>query len=58
MFGALFALVNRWGFGVPPQIAAVFRTFASLEGTLRLLDPDLNLVVASRKHGEAMFAAG
>ena len=57
MFGALFGLVNRWGFGVPPQIAAVFRTFASLEGTLRLLDPGLNLVVASRKHGEAMFAA-
>ncbi len=57
MFGALFALVNKWGFGVPPQIAAVFRTFASLEGTLRLLDPGLNLVVASRKHGEALFSA-
>ncbi len=57
MFGALFGLVNKWGFGVPPQVAAVFRTFASLEGTLRLLDPDLNLVVASRKHGEALFAA-
>ena len=56
MFGALFGLVNKWGFGVPPQVAAVFRTFASLEGTLRLLDPELNLVVASRKHGEALFA--
>lgn len=58
MFGALFTVVNRWGFGVPPQVAAVFRTFASLEGTLRLLDPELNLVVAARKHGEELFAAG
>ncbi len=57
MFGQLFALVNRWGFGVPPQIAAVFRTLASLEGTLRLLDPSINLVVSARRHGEALFSA-
>lgn len=57
MFNALFGLVNRWGFGVPPQVAAVFRTFASLEGTLRLLDPDVNLVAAARRHGEELFSA-
>jgi ubiquinone biosynthesis protein len=55
MFSSLFLLVNRYGFGVPAQIAAVFRTFAALEGTLRLIDPDLNLVVSARKHGEALF---
>ena len=32
MFAQLFALVNRWGFGVPPQIAAVFRTLARSRG--------------------------
>lgn len=57
MFNALFGLVNRWGFGVPPQVAAVFRTFASLEGTLRLLDPDVNLVAGARRHGEELFSA-
>ncbi len=56
MFAQLFNLVNRWGFGVPPQIAAVFRTLASLEGSLRLLDPSFNLVVSARRHGEAFFA--
>jgi ubiquinone biosynthesis protein len=35
---------------VPPQIAAAFRTFAALEGTLRLLHPSMDLVSAARRH--------
>jgi ubiquinone biosynthesis protein len=34
---------------VPGQVAAAFRTLASLEGTLRLLDPELDLITASRR---------
>jgi ubiquinone biosynthesis protein len=56
MFAQLITLVNRFGFGVPAQIAAVFRTLAALEGTLKLLDPQLNLVVGARRHGEEMVA--
>lgn len=56
MFAQLIALVNRWGFGVPAQIAAVFRTLAALEGTLKLLDPGLNLVAGARRHGEELFS--
>ncbi len=49
MFGALFRLVTDAGLAVPPQVAAAFRTFASLEGTLRLLDPGFDLVAAARR---------
>jgi ubiquinone biosynthesis protein len=49
LFSQLFALVSRHGLGVPPQIAAAFRTFAALEGTLRLLHPSMDLVSAARR---------
>ncbi|HEX7308163.1 ABC1 kinase family protein [Lentzea sp.] len=48
MFGDLFALVSRFGLSVPPEIAAVFRTLATLEGTLGVLSPGFNIVVESR----------
>lgn len=56
LFVDLMALVVRHGFGVPPQVAAAFRALAALEGTLRLLDPEMDLVEASRKVGEELFA--
>lgn len=51
MFAALFGLVHRYGFGVPAQVAAAFRTLAALEGTLSVIDPDLDLVGSLREQG-------
>jgi ubiquinone biosynthesis protein len=48
MFTALFRLVTDAGLAVPSQVAAAFRTFTSLEGTLRLIDPAFDLVAGAR----------
>ncbi|NKE61487.1 AarF/ABC1/UbiB kinase family protein [Lentzea sp. PSKA42] len=48
MFGDLFALVSRFGLSIPPEIAAVFRALATLEGTLGVLSPGFNIVMESR----------
>lgn len=56
LFGELFGLVVRHGFSVPPQVAAAFRALGALEGTLRLIDPGLDLVAASRRAGRDLFA--
>lgn len=55
VFSELFGLVVDHGFRVPPQIAAALRSLGALEGTLKLLDPSLDLVHAAREVGrEAM----
>lgn len=54
MFAELLSLVVRHGFRVPPQLAAVFRTLGTLEGTLRLLDPDIDLVAVTRARGSEL----
>ncbi|WP_254780431.1 ABC1 kinase family protein [Arthrobacter woluwensis] len=51
LFGKLFTLVLDHGFAVPPQIAAAFRALAALEGTLRLLDPDFDVIAEARALG-------
>jgi ubiquinone biosynthesis protein len=51
-FGALFGLVTTYRLGVPPQVAAVFRAFATLEGTLAALDPGADLMARTRAIGE------
>ena len=56
VFGDLFALVVAHGFTVPPQVAAAFRALGALEGTLRALDPGLDLVTAARGVGEQRLA--
>jgi ubiquinone biosynthesis protein len=48
MFGDLFLIVSRFGLRIPPEIAAVFRALATLEGTLGVLSPGFNIVVESR----------
>ncbi|NHC16380.1 ABC1 kinase family protein [Motilibacter deserti] len=48
MFNDLFRLVSRHGLSVPPEIAAVFRSLTTLDGTLRELAPGLDMVQASR----------
>ncbi|MEU6154179.1 AarF/UbiB family protein [Actinosynnema sp. NPDC047251] len=56
MFGDLFGLVYRYGLSIPPEIAAVFRALATVEGTLGALSPGFNLVVESRSFAEKQFA--
>ena len=49
VFAALFRLVTAYRLAIPPQVAALFRTFATLEGTLTILDPAFDLVGATRE---------
>jgi ubiquinone biosynthesis protein len=54
MFGDLLDVVVRYGFRVPPQLAAVFRTLGTLDGTLRLLDPDVDMTAIARARGSEL----
>lgn len=57
VFTELFALVVDHGFTVPPAVAAALRSLGALEGTLRLLDPGLDLVAAARSAGRDAVGA-
>ncbi|MBW4716317.1 ABC1 kinase family protein [Saccharothrix obliqua] len=57
LFGDLFALVYRYGLSIPPEIAAVFRALATVEGTLAALEPGFDIVVESRAFAEQQFSA-
>ncbi|MEU4769036.1 AarF/UbiB family protein [Actinosynnema sp. NPDC023794] len=57
MFGDLFKLVYRYGLSIPPEIAAVFRALATVEGTLAALSPGFNIVVESRSFADKQFSA-
>lgn len=48
MFTDLFRLVSDYGLTIPPEIAAVFRSLATLEGTLAQLAPQLDIVAEAR----------
>ena len=48
MFGDLFGIVSAYGLSVPPEVAAVFRALATLEGTLAQLSPGFDLVAEAR----------
>jgi ubiquinone biosynthesis protein len=51
MFNDLFRLVSVHGLSVPPEVAAVFRALATLEGTLAQLSPGFDLVAETRSFG-------
>ena len=53
MFTDLFRIVSEHGLAVPPEIAAVFRALATMEGTLTALAPGFDIVAEARR-----FAAG
>ena len=44
MFNELLTLVTGFGLAFDPQLAALFRALVTLEGTLRVLDPDFPMV--------------
>ncbi|MFF5128709.1 ABC1 kinase family protein [Streptomyces syringium] len=48
VFVDLFQLVSLHGLGIPPEVAAVFRALATLEGTLTRLAPGFDIVAESR----------
>ncbi|MFG1695486.1 ABC1 kinase family protein [Nonomuraea sp. NPDC049309] len=52
LFTDLFKIVSAYGLSIPPEVAAVFRALATLEGTLVRLSPGFNLI------GEARAFAG
>ncbi len=49
---ALFQLVARHRLGIPPQVAAAFRTLATLEGTLQVICDEYDLVDGARRYAE------
>ena len=53
MFTDLFRIVADYGLAVPPEIAAVFRALATMEGSLTQLAPGFDIVAEARR-----FAAG
>jgi ubiquinone biosynthesis protein len=52
MFSDLFRLVSEHGLSVPPEVAAVFRALATLEGTLAQLASGFDLVAEARAFAE------
>ena len=49
MFTDLFRVVSEHGLAVPPEIAAVFRALATMEGTLTQLAPGFDIVAEARR---------
>jgi ubiquinone biosynthesis protein len=56
MFTDLFRLIARFELGIPPEVAAVFRALATLEGTLTLLSPGFDLVAEAQAFASSFFA--
>jgi ubiquinone biosynthesis protein len=56
MFGDLFRIVTAFGLSVPPEVAAVFRALATLEGTLEQLAPGFDFVGEARRFARRQLA--
>ncbi|HZE48443.1 MAG TPA: AarF/UbiB family protein, partial [Jatrophihabitantaceae bacterium] len=56
MFTDLFAIVSDYGLAIPPEVAAVFRALATLEGGLAALAPGFDVVGEARAFATAHFA--
>ncbi len=54
-FEDLAALIGDFGIRLPRWFGTLSRTMVSLEGTLKIIDPDFSLVDAARRHAEARF---
>ncbi|GAA3336393.1 AarF/UbiB family protein [Amorphoplanes nipponensis] len=55
-FPAVLKLVIAHRLAIPPQVAAAFRAFATLEGTLTLIAPDFDLIAEARAAGGRRLA--
>jgi ubiquinone biosynthesis protein len=56
MFTDLFAIVADYGLAIPPEVAAVFRALATLEGGLAQLAPGFDVVGEARAFATSHFA--
>ena len=56
MFTGLFRIVSDHGLAVPPEIAAVFRALATMEGTLTQLAPGFDIVAEARRFAGQQLA--
>ena len=56
MFTDLFRIVSEHGLAVPPEIAAVFRALATMEGTLTQLAPGFDMVAEARRFATGQLA--
>jgi ubiquinone biosynthesis protein len=53
----LFRIVSAYGVAVPPEIAAVFRTLATLQGTLSRLAPGFDIVSEAQHFADRQITA-
>jgi ubiquinone biosynthesis protein len=56
MFADLFRIIAQFGLAVPPEVAAVFRAIATLEGTLTRVAPGFNVITEARAFASAYLA--
>jgi ubiquinone biosynthesis protein len=56
-FADLFRIVSAYGVAVPPEIAAVFRTLATLQGTLARLAPEFDIIGESQGFANSEITA-
>jgi ubiquinone biosynthesis protein len=56
MFTDLFRIVADHGLAIPPEIAAVFRALATMEGTLTQLAPGFDIVAEARRFASGQLA--
>jgi ubiquinone biosynthesis protein len=54
MFTALFRMMTGFGLTVPPEVAAVFRALATVEGTLSHLSPGFDILAEARTVATAL----
>ena len=57
MFTDLFRLASRFELTIPPEIATVLRALATLEGTLSLLTPGIDIAAEAREYAADQVAA-
>jgi ubiquinone biosynthesis protein len=56
MFADLFRIIADFGLSVPPEVAAVFRAIATLEGTLTQIAPGFNIIGEARSFATSYLA--
>ena len=57
MFTGLLRLASRFELAIPPEIATVLRALATLEGTLTLLTPGIDIAAEARAYAAGHVAA-
>lgn len=56
LFAEVVAILFDFGLTAPPELSVPFRTFATVEGTLRTLDPGFDLVGEAGRYADARLS--